>query len=105
MTDIPLTVGAALTLAEAWIAMHRPGDVLTAAHASADAVAVAYGPASGVTPVGPGPLLVSRRDGGIVPLGSADAATLPPMREVDLSDPDERRARWMDLCIEPPETL
>jgi hypothetical protein len=102
-----LTIGAALAVASAWLAAFGSADDITGAHADADAVLVSFGAHPRIVPVGGGQFIVSRQDGSVRLLASHEGATLPPMRRVDLTDPDDRRAYWADAHftpVEPPES-
>jgi len=84
MTADRLTIADALAIAEAALAVHRPGDVVLDAWADADSVAVAYGTPC-VILVGPGPLLIDRRDGTARWLGTLELhERLDAMTEVTL---------------------
>ena len=84
MTD-RLTIAAALALAEAALAVARPGEVILGAFADADGVAVGYGFAPDIVAVGPGPLLIDRRTGEARFLGSLEQhERLDAMTEVAL---------------------
>ncbi len=85
MTAARLTVAAALAVAEATLAVARPGDVILGAWADEDDVAVAFGVSEDIVAVGEGPLLVDRRTGEARWLGSlAFPERLDRMTEVML---------------------
>lgn len=85
MTAARLTVAAALAVAEATLAVARPADIILGAWSDDDGVAVAYGYSLDVVEIGPGPLLISRRDGTARWLGSLELhERLDAMTEVML---------------------
>ncbi|MBO3664797.1 hypothetical protein [Microbacterium stercoris] len=78
-----LSIPEALAIAEAALAVHKPGEMILGAWADARGVAVAHGFSENVVTVGPGPLLVDRVSGEVSFLGSIEQLDrLNAMREV-----------------------
>lgn len=67
-----LSIPAALALAEATLTVRGAGEVILSAFADDDGVAVGYGVPGLPDPVGNGPMLVDRRDGDVLLLGSIE---------------------------------
>lgn len=85
MTADRLSIPDALTIAEAALAVHRPGEEVLGVWADAEGVAVAHGYFPDVIATGEGPVLVSRHDGTVHFLGSIEQRDrLDAMREVAL---------------------